>query len=165
MRVRPLTVNGPEGPWSVVDVAAIEVVIENSWANIRLDVDDLKRGFREFLLNNPVLQEIADIGAQGHVLADAAHGEARAAVKQVALAQADASKALAIFGTELIAQWDADGTTVSTVTDMLSASVEDLGHEVVAQANAITSLSACTPRRMTAVPRDTPPHRSRRRHS
>lgn len=238
VRVRPLTADGREGPWSVVDVAAIEIVIENSWANIRLDIDDLKRDFREFIEYRPDLQDIADLAAEGHVIADAAEGKARAAIRQVQIAQATADyakavlgsqitaeydltektvsdnlsqirgavsaqatqiasveatadkalavlgssivaeydnnnvtvsdnlsqvnaaisaqatqigsveataeKALAVLGSEIVAQWESDGTTVSNIATELSTSVADIGGQVSAYANAITSLSAAT---------------------
>jgi|GEM_PF-2445728 len=113
LRVRPLTVNNLEGPWSVVDVAGIDVELRNDFITIRLDEDDLKSELRKFVESNPLLQEVADLAAEGHVIADAAEGTARAAVKQVAVAQATAEKALAIFGTEVTAEFDDNGVTVS----------------------------------------------------
>lgn len=135
LRVRPLTVSNLEGPWSVVDVAGIDVELRGDFLTIRLDEDDLKSELRDFILQAPQLQEIADIAAEGHVIADAAEGKARAAIRQVQIAQATADYAKAVLGSQITAEYD---LTEKTVSDNLS----QIRGTVSAQATQIASVEA-----------------------
>jgi hypothetical protein len=136
VRVQPRTVNGLPGPWSVVDVLAPEIEISNSFVRIKLDENDLRSDIDRFITFNPLIQDVADLTGEVHVIADAADGKARAAITQIATVDVKADKALAIFGFDVVAEYDNEGITVS---ERLTAAADAYGNLVGSWKVSITS--------------------------
>jgi hypothetical protein len=129
VRVAGVTAANVTGVFSIVIVNPPPLVLDNQFFIMKIQPDDLIPEISRDLESLYLSWGIADLAGESRVIAEEADDRARAAIKETALVKIDAEKALAIFGTDVIAEYDDNGitvgqqfTAVATVTGQLVGS-------------------------------------------
>ncbi|WP_052003161.1 host specificity factor TipJ family phage tail protein [Microvirga sp. BSC39] len=112
LRVAGVTAANVIGAFSVVIVSPPPLVLDNSFFIMKIQPDDLIPELSRDLESLGLLDQIADLTGEARVVAEEADERGRAAILQVAEVQVTADKALAIFGTDVVAQFDNGSITV-----------------------------------------------------
>jgi len=112
LRVAGITSANVTGAFSVVIVNAPTLVLSNDFLIMKVQADDFIPDLARKLDSLDILDQIADLAGEGRLVAEEATDLGRAAIKQVAEVQVTADKALAIFGTDVVAEFDGNGITV-----------------------------------------------------
>lgn len=112
LRVCGITSANVVGAFSIVDVAAPPLVLDNSFFIMKIKPDDLIPDLSRRLDSLDLLQINSDLATESRVIAEEADERGRAAITQTALVKVTADKALAIFGTDVVAEFDNNGITV-----------------------------------------------------
>jgi len=112
LRVAGITPANVIGAFSIVVVNPPPLVMKNDFFMMEIRPDDLVPELARDLDGLGLLDQVADLAGEGRVVAEEADERARAAITQVAEVQVTADKALAIFGTDVTAEFDESGVTV-----------------------------------------------------
>jgi sulfur carrier protein ThiS len=122
LRVAGVTASNVVGAFSIVEINAPPLVLDNSFFIMKIRPDDLTPQIQRRLDTLDLLQVTADLATEGVVLAEEANEQGRAAVKQVTAVGVDVERAFAVFGTEVLAEFDNTGATVSDNLETLATS-------------------------------------------
>ncbi len=112
LRVAGITSSNVTGAFSVVEIAAPRLVLDNDFFIMKIRPDDLVPELSRKLDSLDLLDQIADVAGSTTVLAHEANDRAEAAITQIAEVEVTAEKALAIFGTDVVAAYDNNQVTV-----------------------------------------------------
>ncbi|NBJ13350.1 host specificity factor TipJ family phage tail protein [Microvirga arsenatis] len=112
VRVAGVTSSNVVGAYSIVIVNPPPLVLSNDFFIMKVQPDDLVPALSRDLESLGLLDSIADLGGEARVVAEEADERARAAILQVAEVEVTAEKALAIFGTDVVAEYDNNAITV-----------------------------------------------------
>lgn len=112
LRVAGVTARNVIGAFSIVIVSPPPLVLDNSFFIMKIRPDDLVPELSRRLDSLELLDQVADLAGEGRVVAEEADERARAAITQMAEVQVTADKALAIFGTDVVAEFDTNAITV-----------------------------------------------------
>jgi len=112
LRVAGVTASNVVGAFSIVIVTPPPLVLDNQFFIMKIQPDDLVPELSRDLEALSILDQIADLGGEARVVAEEADERARAAILQVADVKVTADKAIAIYGTDVVAEWEETGITV-----------------------------------------------------
>ena len=124
---------------------------------MKIQPDDLVPQIGRTLDTLDLLSVTADLATEGRVIAEEADERGRAAIKQIAEVGVEVDKAFAIFGTELVAEFDASGATVADTLEVLATETEAVAQatqSVKARIDAVNggpSLEATVTTQSTAI--------------
>jgi len=112
LRVAGVTDSNVIGIFSVVSVTPPPLIASSDFFIMKIQPDDLVPELSRELEGLDLLDQIADLAGEGRVVAEEADDRARAAILQIAEVEVTAEKALAIFGTDVVAEYDENAITV-----------------------------------------------------
>jgi sulfur carrier protein ThiS len=112
LRVAGITARNTMGAFSIVIVNPPPLVLANDFIMMKVQPDDLIPDLARRMDSLDILLQTADLAGEGIVLAEEANDQARAAITQIAEVEVTADKALAIFGTDVVAEYDENAITV-----------------------------------------------------
>ncbi|WP_262027153.1 host specificity factor TipJ family phage tail protein [Microvirga sp. Mcv34] len=112
LRVAGVTGSNVTGVFSIIEIDPPPLVLDDKFFIMKIRPDDLVPELSRDLDGMGLLDQIADLAGEGRVVAEEADDRARAAIKETALVKVTADKALAVFGTDVIAEFDNNGITV-----------------------------------------------------
>ncbi len=112
LRVAGITVSNVVGQWSIVAINSPPLVLDNEFFIMKIQPDDLIPDLSRRLDSLDLLDQVADLAGESRVVAEEADERGRAAIIQVAEVKVTADKALAIFGTDVVAEFDNNEITV-----------------------------------------------------
>jgi sulfur carrier protein ThiS len=112
VRVTGITPANVVGVYSIVEVNPPPLVLDNQFFIMKIRPDDLIPQLSRDLESLGILDSIADLAGESRVVAEEATDLGRAAIIEVAKVEVTADKALAIYGTDVVAEWEENGITV-----------------------------------------------------
>ncbi|MBA1157752.1 host specificity factor TipJ family phage tail protein [Microvirga mediterraneensis] len=112
LRVAGVTGSNVTGVFSITEIDPPPLVLDDQFFIMKIRPDDLVPELSRDLDGMGLLDQIADLAGEGRTVAEEADDRARAAIKETALVKVTADKALAVFGTDVIAEYDNNGITV-----------------------------------------------------
>jgi sulfur carrier protein ThiS len=113
LRVAGITPANVTGVFSIVEVTPPPLIINNDYLFLSIRPDDLTSQISRRLDTLDLLQVSADLATESRVIAEEADERGRAAITRIETVEVDVDKAYAIFGTEVLAEFDNSGATVS----------------------------------------------------
>jgi sulfur carrier protein ThiS len=113
LRVAGVTGSNVIGLFSVIEINPPPLVLDNTFFIMKIQPDDLIPELSRDLERLGILDSIADLAGESRVVAEEATDLGRAAIVQVADVKVTADKAIAIYGTDVVAEWEETGITVS----------------------------------------------------
>jgi sulfur carrier protein ThiS len=113
LRVAGVTGSNVIGIFSIIIINPPPLVLDNTFFIMKIQPDDLIPELSRDLESLGILDSIADLAGESRVVAEEATDLGRAAIIQVADVKVTADKAIAIYGTDVVAEWEETGITVS----------------------------------------------------
>jgi hypothetical protein len=112
LRVAGITPANVVGAFSIVIVNPPPLVLDNTFFIMKIQPDDLIPELSRDLESLGLLDSIADLAGESRVVAEEATDLGRAAIIEVAKVEVTAERALAIFGTDVVAEFENNAITV-----------------------------------------------------
>jgi len=112
LRVAGVTASTVVGAFSIVVLTPPPLVLSGDHLIMKVQPDDLIPALARRMDSLDILLQTADLVGEARVVAEEADERGRAAITQVAQVKVTADKALAIFGTDVTAEFEQTGVTV-----------------------------------------------------
>ncbi|MCB5173638.1 host specificity factor TipJ family phage tail protein [Microvirga lenta] len=120
LRVAGVTPSNVMGVFSIVQINPPPLVLSNDFFIMKIRPDDLVSQISRKLDTLDLLQVSADLATESRVIAEEADERGRAAITRIETVEVNVDKAYAIFGTEVLAEFDNAGATVSDNLEALA---------------------------------------------